>query len=79
MDNKKTPIYYINKIIDDIFFVLKKTRNISIEEFSENDILNCAVSFKFIQISESAKQLPETLMSAYPMIPWKKLMGYEIE
>ena len=75
MDNKKTPSYYINKIIDDIIFVIENTKEISIEEFSQNDVLNCAVSFKFIQISESAKQLPDSLMDVYPMIPWRKING----
>ena len=75
MDNKKTPKYYINKIIDDLIFVIENTKNVSIEEFTRNDVLNCAVSFKFIQISESAKQLPESLMNAYPTIPWKKING----
>ena len=75
MDNKKTPGYYLNKIIDDIVFVIENTKKVSLEEFSHNDVLNCAVSFKFIQISENAKQLPETLMSVYPMIPWREING----
>ena len=75
MDNKKTPAYYLNKIIDDITFVIENTKDVSIEEFSQNDVLNCAVSSKFIQISESAKQLPEGLLLAYPMIPWHKING----
>lgn len=75
MDNKKTPTYYLSKIIDDIIFVIRNTKDVSIEEFSHNDVLNCAVSFKFIQISENAKQLPESLMFAYPMIPWYKING----
>ena len=75
MDNKKTPSYYLTKIIEDINFIIKKTEGVTIEEFSQDDVLNCAVSFKFIQISENAKQLPESIMIAYPLIPWKKVNG----
>lgn len=63
------------KIIEDINFVINKTDGITIEEFSKDDVLNCAVSFKFIQISENAKQLPEGLVKEYPQIPWKKING----
>ena len=75
MDNIKTPTYYLLKIIEDINFVIDNTIGISIEEFSEDEVLNCAVSFKFIQISENAKQLPEGLVKEYPQIPWKKING----
>ena len=75
MDNKKTPTYYLNKIINDITFVIKNTQNISLDEFSQNNLLNCAISFKFIQISENAKQLPISLTLSYPTIPWHKING----
>ena len=75
MDNIKTPTYYLLKIIEDINFVIDNTIGMSIEEFSEDEVLNCAVSFKFIQISENAKQLPTTLMEAYSQVPWKKING----
>ena len=75
MDNRKTPSYYLNKIIDDIIFVIENTKNISLEHFENDDVLNCAISFKFIQISENAKQLPAFLVSNYPNIPWFKING----
>ena len=75
MDNKKTSSYYLNKIIDDITFVIKSTKDYSLEEFSQNDLLNCAISFKFIQISENTKQLPISLTLSYPTIPWHKING----
>lgn len=75
MDNRKTPTYYLTKIINDIFFVIENTKYISLNEFTSNDILNCAISFKFIQISENAKQLPISLTMLYPAIPWHKING----
>ena len=45
------------------------------KEFSQDDLLNCAISFKFIQISENAKQLPISLTLSYPTIPWHKING----
>lgn len=75
MDNIKNSSYYMTKILKDILFVVDNVKNISLEEFTSNDILNCAISFKFIQISENAKQLPNSLISAYPSIPWQKING----
>ena len=40
MDNRKTPSYYLNKIIDDIIFVIENTKNISLEHFENDDVLN---------------------------------------
>ena len=53
MDNKKDDKYFLNKIIDDISFVLANTKNMTFEEFDNDEIINSAVNFKFIQISEN--------------------------
>ena len=55
MDNKKTSIYYLSKIVEDISFIIRKTNGITIEQFSSDEVLNCAINFKFIQISETVK------------------------
>lgn len=75
MDNRKTPTFYITKIIDDLEFIINNMNNLTLEEFENDDILNCAISFKFIQISENVKQLPNSLILAYPLIPWSKIVG----
>ena len=52
MDNVKNDKFYIDKIIDDINFIIKHTNNITIKDFESDNVINSAISFKFIQISE---------------------------
>lgn len=75
MDNTKNAEYYLNKIIEDIDFSINVTKNLSYDEFVENIILNNAISFRFIQISENAKKLPNSFIINYPDIPWGKISG----
>ena len=39
MDNKKDDKYFLNKIIDDISFVLTNTKNMTFEEFDNDEII----------------------------------------
>ena len=75
MDNNKTPKYYIEKIIKDIEFCINHLKDSTIEEFNEDEVLSSAISFKFVQISENAKKIPESICSLYPDIPWLKISG----
>ena len=35
MDNRKTPTFYITKIIDDLEFIINNMNNLTLEEFIE--------------------------------------------
>ena len=52
MDKKQPTSYYVEKIVDDIEFIIKQCEGVSLEEFENNELLNNAISFRFIQISE---------------------------
>ena len=67
--------YYVKSIIDDIEFIVKNTKDISCEDFEEDILLNNAVCFRFIQISENAKKIPITISAQYTNIPWNKISG----
>ena len=71
----KSAIYYIEKIIKDIKFVLDHVLKVGLERFCSDEVLNNAVSFKFIQISENVKKLPKSLMEQNVEIPWFKISG----
>jgi uncharacterized protein with HEPN domain len=75
MDNRKTPEYYFKKMISDIEFCILHLNGISIKEFCENEVLNSAISFKFVQISENAKKIPSFVVEKYDYIPWNKING----
>lgn len=59
MDNIKNDNYYINKIKTDLEFILDKMNNTSIDEFSNNLVLQDSMMFRMIQISENAKMLTD--------------------
>lgn len=75
MDNTKTPKYYVDKIIKDIEFCITKLEKKAPDEFDEDEVLSSAISFKFIQISENVKKLPDSIYKMYPTIPWVKISG----
>lgn len=75
MDNIKNDSYYLNKIVDDIKFVIGSTANMTLDEFDNNEMVNSAVNFKFIQISENASRLSKELITSATEIPWNKIKG----
>ncbi len=75
MDNIKDNYYYLKKIINDITFIIESTKNYSLEEFDEDELVNSAVNFKFIQISENANKLTTDFILSNGDIPWHKIKG----
>ena len=43
MGNHKLPSYYLGKMIDDIRFIMFQTRNVSLKEFENNELLNSGI------------------------------------
>ena len=52
-----------------------KTRNISKEEFKENEDIKDIVCFNILQIGELAKNFSDELISKYKNVPWKQIKG----
>ncbi len=75
MDNQKDTKYYCRKILEDIYFCIHHLENITIKNFNDDEVLSSAISFKFIQISESAKNLPDSFYQLFPNIPKQKISG----
>ena len=76
MDNIKDDKYYLGKIIDDIYFIQEQTKEIKdAKEFDANELINSAVNFKFIQISENSKKLSVKCLESNKDIPWHKITG----
>lgn len=49
--------------------------DISKEAFDENNILQAAMMFFLIQISENAKRISEELQEEHTYIPWSAIFG----
>ncbi len=75
MDNKKDNLYYIQKIVGDLSFVIKHTKGITQIAFEANAILIDSVMFRLIQIAENSDRLSENFKSQYAFIPWRAIKG----
>lgn len=75
MDNLKNDQYYLKKIIKDIEFSISNVKNLSLTEFSENEVINSAICFKFVQLSENSKMISSATKQIYSNIPWKMIVG----
>ena len=75
MDNKKDDKYYVEKILSDISFLVKHTKNLDKVEFSKDEVLLDSIMFRFIQISEHIKKLTITFKDKHMEIPWRDIIG----
>lgn len=67
--------YYLNKIVDDITFCVDNVKNISLEEFCADIVLNNAICFRFIMISENGRKISDEIKEKYADIPWHQIHG----
>lgn len=75
MDNIKNDKYYIQKIIQDLQFIVKHMYNIDADELNANEVLLDSMLFRMIQISENAKKLSDEYKQGKSYIPWNSLYG----
>ena len=59
MDNVKNDRYYIQKIRNDLQFIVQHMKDVDIEELNANEILLDSMLFRMIQLSENAKKLSD--------------------
>lgn len=76
MGNTKDDMFYLEKILTDLLFIQKHTRNIESDELGLNELLLDSMMFRLIQISENAKKLSDNFKDLYPNIPWKAMYGF---
>ncbi|MCQ2742615.1 MAG: DUF86 domain-containing protein [Bacilli bacterium] len=72
---RKNAEYYVEKIKKDIEFVISKTEFVSLEDFSDNEVLSDSVCFRFIQISENAVKLKRLEEPKYMGLPYSQITG----
>lgn len=66
---------YIQDIIDAIDKAQKFTEGLTYDNFREDEKTVFAVVRALEIIGEAAKNIPESLRSQYPDIPWKEMAG----
>lgn len=75
MDRAKDDKYYLEKVITDIKYLIRVTKDVSKEELEDNETLLDSVMFRFIQISENLKRVSDDLRENNPNIPWHQVIG----
>ena len=75
MDNVKTDSYYIQKIQNDLKFIVEHMRNVDIEELNANEVLLDSMMFRMIQLSTNAKKLTDEYRLSHGDIPWGAMFG----
>ena len=73
MDNIKDEKYYIGKIVENIKFAINHVSNMSFDEFNNDEVLVNAVMFSFVQISEYANRLSDSLKEKNKQIAWNQM------
>ena len=75
MQNQKDDRYYSQKLTADLAYVRRHMQGVSLDTFAENEILQDAMMFRLIQISENARRLTDEYKAEYPQIPWGDVYG----
>lgn len=72
---KKDDGYYSQALIKDLSYIIRHMSGLTREAFDQNEILQDAMMFRLIQISESARKLTEDFRASYQQIPWGDVYG----
>lgn len=75
MDNTKNDKYYVDKIKNDISFIVAHMKDVDLIELGENEVLLDSMMFRMIQISENAKKLSGDYKETNNDLPWNELSG----
>lgn len=75
MDNVKGDLYYLNKILTDLQFVITHTTGKTKEEIQTNELLLDSIMFRLIQIAENSEKLSAKFKETHAQIPWRAIKG----
>ncbi len=75
MDNIKNDQYHVNKLIEDLTFIVSHMCDVGMEEFSTNEVLQDSMIFRMIQLSENARKLTDEYKASRNAVPWNALYG----
>jgi uncharacterized protein with HEPN domain len=75
MDNKKNDPFFVKKVLADLDFLIKHTKDISREHLEKDEVLLDSIMFRFIQISEYIKNLSLPFKNTHNHIPWRNIIG----
>jgi len=75
MDNTKNDRYYVEKIINDLKFVIDHTTGKTKDEIEADELLLDSIMFRIIQISENYGKLTPQFKADHADVPWLAIKG----
>ena len=72
----KDDSYYLNKALIDIDAIIRYTRNLSYDEFIDDEKVIDSVMFRLIQLIENIKNISDNFKQEHSKVPWGKKMGF---
>lgn len=75
MDNVKKDAFYIERIRSDLAYISRHMEKVGSEAFASDEILQDAMMFRLIQVSENARKLSDRYKERYSVIPWTAMYG----
>ncbi len=75
MDNIKDDKYYLEKIVADLEFLMKHTKDKTLDEIENDPVLLDSIMFRIIQIAENNSKLTSTFQTEHKNIPWMAIKG----
>ena len=67
--------HYLNKIEENVDFIIAHMKGISKEQLEENPVLLDSMMLRLVQISENAKNLTDEFREQNAHIPWTDIYG----
>ena len=67
--------YYIEKMIDNLNYIIDHMKGVSKEEFNKNEILQDSMVFRIIQVAERESHLTEDFKEKHADIEWSQIFG----
>ena len=75
MDNIKNDKYYANKILNDVRYLIKLSKEYSREQISNNETVLDSILFRFVQIAENSLKLTPGFKQKHNKIMWTSING----
>lgn len=72
---KKNPYIYLEHILECISLIEEYTRNLSLEDFKHNSLVQDSTFRRLEIIGEAVKQIPNDFRDSHSEVEWKKIAG----
>lgn len=75
MDNPKNDRYYLDRLLNDLSTIERHMAHATEERFAADEVLQDAMMFRLIQVSENTRKLTDAFKACYPQMPWSDVYG----